>query len=108
MTAMEAKRPASPTIQDVHNHQTARKTGASAFEANQRETAQYVADMILELRNMARAAKLYKIMVPLEFAYYEAFSAANKVTIPPEELQRLKDIGKTAQSLEVEAGQAQE
>jgi len=62
----------------------------------QHDTAQYVADMILELRNMAKAAKLFTVMVPLEYAYYEAFSRANRVSVPPEEIERLRDLAEAA------------
>ncbi len=58
----------------------------------QRDTAQYIADMILELRNMARAAKLFTVMVPLEYAYYEAFSMANQVVVPLIEIERLRKL----------------
>ena len=72
----------------------------------QHDTAQYVADMILELRNMAKAAKLYTVMVPLEYAYYEAFSRANRVSVPPEEIERLKLLADAAkQSENVPAGE---
>jgi hypothetical protein len=100
MSAMEAQRAPSPTIQDIENKMNARREGGGVFAANQRETGQYIADMILELRNMAKAAKLFKVMVPLEFAYYEAFAVANKVEIPPEELQRLHDLSRQAKSYE--------
>ncbi len=56
------------------------------------DAANYVADMILELRNISKSAKLYKVMVPLEFAYYEAFNAANQVDIPAAELERLRAL----------------
>ena len=48
--------------------------------------------MILELRNMAKAAKLFAVMVPLEYAYYEAFSTANRVAVPPMEIERLRKL----------------
>lgn len=64
------------------------------------EVAQYVADMILELRNLAKSANLPKVLVPLEFAYYEAFSAANRVEVPPAELERLKRLSEMAAALE--------
>lgn len=66
----------------------------------QHDTAQYVADMILELRNMAKAAKLFTVMVPLEYAYYEAFSRANRVSVPPEEVERLRQLAKAAKETE--------
>jgi hypothetical protein len=66
----------------------------------QHDTAQYVADMILELRNMAKAAKLFTVMVPLEYAYYEAFSRANRVSVPPEEIERLRQLAEAAKQTE--------
>ncbi len=69
----------------------------------QHDTAQYVADMILELRNMAKAAKLFTVMVPLEYAYYEAFSRANRVSVPPEEIERLRMLAQAAKETETAA-----
>lgn len=60
--------------------------------ARQQSVAQYVADMVLELRNMAKSAKLPSVMVPLEFAYYEAYSAANKVHVSPDEIERIRRL----------------
>ena len=68
----------------------------------QKEASQYICDMILELRNMAKANQLFQVMVPLEYAYYEAFSAANPVKPPPEEVERLRELGKVSESLEAE------
>jgi hypothetical protein len=67
-----------------------------AYSVNQIETAQYIADMVLELRNMAKSAALYAAMVPLEYAYYEAFSVANRVSVPKHEVERLNHIGDDA------------
>ncbi len=69
----------------------------------QRETAQYVSDMALELRNLARSAKLYQVMVPLEYAYYEAYSMANRVHVPQGEIDHIRDLEKA--SAESEADQ---
>jgi hypothetical protein len=66
----------------------------------QQDTAQYVADMILELRNMARAARLFTVMAPLEYAYYEAFSRANRVNVPAEEIERLRLLADAARQSE--------
>ena len=60
------------------------------------EAAQYITDMILELRNMAKSVQLYQVLVPLEYAYYEAFAEANKIIAPPEEVQRLRELSKIA------------
>lgn len=66
----------------------------------QRETAEYLADMILELRNLARAHQLYTVMVPLEYAYYEAFGVANRVDIPQSEIERIRELSKVSQQME--------
>jgi hypothetical protein len=65
----------------------------------QRDTAQYISDMILELRNLAKAAKLFQVMVPLEYAYYEAFSAANRVEAPAEELEHIRELARAAEGI---------
>ena len=66
----------------------------------QRDTAEYISEMILELRNLARANQLYTVMVPLEYAYYEAFGVANRVEIPPDEIERIKELSKVSKDLE--------
>ena len=68
--------------------------------ARQRDTAEYISEMILELRNLARVHQLYTVMVPLEYAYYEAFSAANRVEIPDGEIERIKELSRASQELE--------
>jgi hypothetical protein len=70
------------------------------IERRQREAAQYISDMILELRNMAKAVQLYHVMVPLEYAYYEAFSAANKIDVPDFEVEHIKKLSQIAAELE--------
>ena len=79
---------------------TAKGEKPAVTPARQKDTAQYVADMILELRNLARAAGLHTVMVPLEYAYYEAFSAANRVNVPPEEVVRINALSQTLKELE--------
>lgn len=59
---------------------------------SQKETAQYITDMVLELRNLARTAELKTLSGLLEIAFYEGFSLANKVEIPPAEVERLKAL----------------
>ncbi|MFO1130432.1 MAG: hypothetical protein U1E16_00240 [Hyphomicrobiales bacterium] len=66
----------------------------------QREVAEYLSDMILELRNLARSVQLHTVMVPLEFAYYEAFGSAHKVEVPPGELERIKTLSRAADTLD--------
>ena len=52
-------------------------------DAKDQELAQYIADMLLELRKMAKAAGLKTLLGLLEISFCEAFSIANKVEIPP-------------------------
>jgi len=66
----------------------------------QRETAEYLAEMILELRNLARSVKLHTVMVPLEYAYYEAFTAANRIEVPEDEIERIKRLSKASGDLD--------
>jgi hypothetical protein len=62
------------------------------MKSNPRETAQYIADMVLELRNMARSVEHKTLQGLLEVSFYEAFSAANRVEIPAEELEHLREL----------------
>jgi hypothetical protein len=61
-----------------------------------KETAQYIADMVLELRNMAISADHKTLQGLLEVSFYEAFSAANKVEIPIEEIEKLRELSKAS------------
>lgn len=105
MHAFDAKSAFRPAAKEEVAGDTARQDGRGPMSLNQQETGQYISDMILELRNMAKSAKLYKVMVPLEFAYYEAFSAANKVEIPPDEAQRLAELSRVAKAYAPEAAE---
>lgn len=66
----------------------------------QRDTAEYLTDMILEMRNLARSLRLHNVMVPLEFAYYEAFGVAHRVEVPSAELDRIRELSKAAEALD--------
>lgn len=72
----------------------------ASLSSRQRDAAEYISEMILELRNLARVHQLYTVMVPLEYAYYEAFSAANRVEIPDGEIERIKELSRASQDLE--------
>ena len=78
-----------------HNH-------VPSLAERQRDTASYLADMILELRNLARSVELHTVMVPLEFAYYEAFGAAHRVEVPVAELERIRELSKASQQLDMD------
>jgi hypothetical protein len=58
-----------------------------------RDTATYIADMILELRNLAKGAKMSTLQGLLEISYYEAYSEANGIVIPDGEAERLEEMG---------------
>lgn len=60
------------------------------------ETAQYIADMILELRNLAKGSQMLTLQGLLEISYYEAHSVANHIEIPDNEQQHLHDMGSDA------------
>ena len=57
-----------------------------------RETAQYIADMMLELRNMAKFAQMKTLQGLLEVSFYEAFTVANKVELPEGEIEHLREL----------------
>lgn len=60
------------------------------------EMAQYIADMLLEMRNMAKSAGLTTLLGLLELSFCEAFSIANKVEIPPGEIEKLRRLARAA------------
>jgi hypothetical protein len=60
------------------------------------ETANYIADMILELRNLAKGHEMKSLQGLLEISYYEAFSVANPIIVPPDEEQHLETLGHDA------------
>lgn len=68
----------------------------SAKEVRERELAQYMADMLLEMRNLAKGAGFTTLLSLLEISYCEAFAIANKVEVPEGELQRLREMSARA------------
>jgi hypothetical protein len=64
------------------------------------ESAQYLAEMLLELRNMAKAGGFKTLQGILELAYYEAFAAAHRTPIPEGEAEHLEQIGADARKAE--------
>jgi hypothetical protein len=69
---------------------------APAKDTQQLEMAQYIADMLLEMRNMARAEGLTTLLGLLELCFCEAFSIANKVEIPADEIEKLRRLAQAA------------
>lgn len=76
------------------------KKNHPSLAERQREAAEYLSDMILDLRNLARSVELHTVMVPLEFAYYEAFGVAHRVEVPPAEAERIRELSRAAQTLD--------
>jgi hypothetical protein len=68
------------------------KNAAPEKELSRHQTAQYIADMALELRNLAKGQSLLSLQGLLEVAYYEAFSAATEIQIPEGEQERLAEM----------------
>ena len=62
-----------------------------------KEAAQYIADMSLELRNLAKANRFISLQGLLEVAYYEAFSATTNIEIPAGEIEHLKELSRATQ-----------
>jgi hypothetical protein len=54
-----------------------------------KEVAQYTADILLELRQLAKSSNLGTLQGLIEICYYEAFSEANQPVISAEERSRL-------------------
>lgn len=70
--------------------------GNSKLKLDRKETAQYICDMVLELRNLAKAVEIKSLQDMLELCFYEAFATANKVALPDGELERLKELSKAS------------
>jgi hypothetical protein len=68
---------------------------------NERDLANYISDMILELRNLAKGGHMLTLQGLLEVSYYEAYGLAHKVAVPPNEVQHLRELGEDARKAEV-------
>lgn len=82
-----------------HNHKE--NTGHPRYASKKMErgeTAQYIADMVLELRNLAKAFELKAVQDLLELCFYEAFSAANRVDVPEGEIEHLRELSNAARA----------
>jgi hypothetical protein len=72
------------------------RSASTSKKLASQETAQYIADMVLELRNLAKAHAFLSLQGLLEVSYYEAFATANKVEVPNDELEHLKGLSRAA------------
>ena len=61
-----------------------------------RETAQYISELTLELRNLAKAHNMLSLQGLLEVAYYEAFTAATHNELPAGEREHLEELMRAA------------
>ena len=75
---------------------TERTTANQKTTPDTHETAQYVAEMLLELRNMAKSTDMKTLLGLLEGSFYEAFSVANKVLIPEGEIEHLRELSRAS------------
>jgi ribose 5-phosphate isomerase len=91
---------ATATLSERHNLEefSLEKTTLKQKKSQNRETdtANYIADMILELRNLSKSAQLKTLQGLLEISYYEAFCCAHKIDIPPNEEQFIHELGADA------------
>lgn len=78
----------------VYNEPENRIESDLAPNRQQRESAEYICDILLQLRNIAQAAKLRHVMVPLEYTYYEAYSVANYSSPPKDQIDWVKALEK--------------
>lgn len=68
----------------------------SKNQQSQTDTAEYIAEIILELRNLAKASEFNTLQGLLEISYYEAFGTATRIRIPEGEDEHLEEIGRDA------------
>lgn len=80
--------PIGRTMASPHSPSQAQTT----LRSSPQEAAQYIADMVMELRNLAKAEKLHALREYLEVAYYEAFMQAHKTEVPPGEQEYLEQL----------------
>lgn len=84
----------SASVHNLKGHSRAHSNQSKKLD--RKETAQYIADMVLELRNLAKAVEIKSLQDLLELCFYEAFATANKVNIPEGELERLQELSKAS------------
>jgi hypothetical protein len=74
------------------------KVGAAKVErlraqgARNGEAAEYIADVAMELRNVAKSAQLQTLQGLLEAAYYEAYESAHPAKPTREDIEYLREL----------------
>jgi hypothetical protein len=78
----------------MHNFKISKRS-STIFSVDDRrnETAQYVAEMLLQLRQLARQNEFETLQGLLEISYYEAFAEAHKSSVPEGEIEHLEWLG---------------
>lgn len=84
---MTTQREVTRTKSDIENGKPRRQFSQPELAINRRETAQYITEMLLELVNLAKSTGEKTLAGSIELVFYEAFSAANRKPISPQELQ---------------------
>lgn len=78
------------------NREIGNQKSEAPRKTRETQTASYIADMVLELRNLAKASQFKVLAELLEITYYEAFSCANHIEIPPGEAEHVYQLGADA------------
>jgi hypothetical protein len=66
--------------------------GNTRQKPSRQQTARYLADMLMEMRQLANRQEFKTLQGLLEIAYYEAFAVANPVKLPPGETEALRNL----------------
>jgi len=61
-----------------------------------RDTAKFIADMSLEMHNMAKARNFLSLQGLLEVVYYEAYSIASGVVMPEDEIEHIRELSRAS------------
>jgi hypothetical protein len=69
----------------------------------ERDTANYIADMVLELRNLAKGSNMTTLQGLLEISYYEAYNIGHPTVVSDEELKHIEDLGADARRAKIAA-----
>ncbi len=73
-----------------------RRSEGQLSPISRRETAQFLSEMTLELRNLARGHHMTSLQGLLEVAYYEASLFATEIELPEDEIEHLRELARAA------------
>jgi hypothetical protein len=96
-----------PNGPEPHVSNDNRKCGkVDAISLQQRETADYVCDMVLELRNAVLACQLTELAEVLKQAYYKAYSVSHHAEVPTAEVEHIRALEKASEESEKKLAEA--